>query len=98
METILNNLQERLNAHNNRLTGDGFKMLEFAYTSFGDLNNDALKEISRGVFGLFVNNCHLCVFCNMDYTSKSYLLEKVKKVRGLGFKSSGEALVASTFD
>ena len=33
----------------------------------------------------------------MDYTSESSVLERVKKVRGVVFKSSGEACVASTF-
>ena len=34
----------------------------------------------------------------MYYTSDSPLLEKVKKVRGVGFNSLGEARVLSTFD
>ena len=70
IETILNNLQELLNAHDNRITGEGFRMGEFAYASFGDLKDDVLKEIPQGGFGLFVDAWYLCAFCNMEYTSE----------------------------
>ena len=43
IETILNNIQERLNAHDNRITGEGVRMEEFSYAYFGDLNDDVLK-------------------------------------------------------
>ena len=74
IETIINNLQERLNSHDNRLTGNGVKMGIFAYASLGNLKDDVLKEMPRGSFGLFVNACSLCTFCNKDYTSESSLL------------------------
>ena len=43
IETFLNNIQERLNAHDNRITGEGVRMEEFSYAYFGDLNDDVLK-------------------------------------------------------
>ena len=73
-------------------------MGEFAYTSFGDLKDDVLKEMPWGGFGIFVDAWYLCAFFNMEYTSESSFLEKAKKVRGVNFKSSGEARVAITFD
>ena len=73
-------------------------MGEFAYTSFGDLKYDALKEIPWIFFGIFVYDWTLCEFFNMDYTFESSLLERGKKVRGVNFNSSGESRVASTFD
>ena len=73
-------------------------MGEFAYTSFGDLKDDVLKEIPWGGFGLFVDAWSRYAFCNMDYTADFYFLERGKKVRRANFKSSGEASVTSTFD
>ena len=55
METILNNLQEILNAHDNRITGEGVIMRVFAYASVGDLKDEVLKETPRRGFGLFVD-------------------------------------------
>ena len=98
IQTILNNLQECLNSHDNRITGEGVRMGEFAYTSFGDLKYDALKEIPWIFFGIFVYDWTLCEFFNMDYISESSLLERVNKIRGSNFKSSGEARVESTFE
>ena len=43
IETIINNLQECLNEHDNHLTGGGIKMVEFSYTYFGDLKDDVMK-------------------------------------------------------
>ena len=73
-------------------------MGEFAYTYFGDLKYDFLKKIPQGGLGLFVYAWSLCAFFNVDYTSDSSFLERGKNVRGANFKSSGEALMASTFD
>ena len=42
IETIFNDLQERLKTHDNRLTGKGVKMVEFNYASFGDLKDEVL--------------------------------------------------------
>ena len=98
METIVNNLQEHLNSHDNQITCERVRMVEFAYAYFGDLKDDVLKEIPQGGFGIFVNAWSLCAFFNMDYTSEFSFLERGKKVRGVHFKSSGEASVASTFD
>ena len=98
METILNNLQECLNTHDNRHTGKGVKTGDFAYRSFEDLKDDVLKEIHGGEFGIFVNAWSLCEFCYIDYTSKSSFLETRKKVRGVGFMSAVEACMASTFE
>ena len=96
IETIINNLEERLNDHDNCLTGDGFKIVEFSYSYFGDLKDDVLKETTMGGSGIFMDACSLCEFCNMGYTSKSFFLERVNKVRGVEFKLSGEVRVAST--
>ena len=60
MDTILNNLQERLNAIENRVTGEGVSIGEFAYTSFGDLKDAVLKEMPRGCFGVFVDAWSIC--------------------------------------
>ena len=49
-------------------------------------------------FGIFVDAWYLCEFCNMEYTSESYFLERGNKVRGVIFKSSGEAHEASMFE
>ena len=65
IETILNNLQERLYANDNCLTSDGVKMGELAYTSFRDLKDDVLKEMPREGFGIFVDAWYLCEFFNM---------------------------------
>ena len=54
IETILDKLQELLNAHENCLTDNGVKMAEFFYTSFGDLKDYVLKGIYRGGFGILV--------------------------------------------
>ena len=86
IENILNNYQERLSAHDNRHNGNGFKMGEFAYTSFGYLKDDVLKEIPWGGFGIFVDAWSPCAFCKMDYTSESSFLERRNKVRGVIFK------------
>ena len=43
IETFIKNRQKRLYAHDNRITGEGFRMGEFAYASFGYLNYDVLK-------------------------------------------------------
>ena len=69
IETILKNLQERLNAHDNRIIREGVRMGEFAYISFGNLKDGILKGIPQGGFELFVDALSLCSFCNMDYTS-----------------------------
>ena len=98
IETIINNLEERLNAHDNRITRDGFKMGEFAYASFGDLKDGVLKEMPWGSFGLFVDDWSLYEICNMNYSSESSFLEKGNKVIEMGINSSGGACVASTFD
>ena len=97
IENILNNLQERLNTHDNRITGDGFRMGEFSYASFGYLKDGVLKEMPRGGFVLFMDAWYLCALCSMYYTSESSFLERGKKVRGMNFKSSGESRVARNF-
>ena len=74
METILNNLQEILNAHDNLITGEGVIMEEFAYASLGYLKDDALKEMSWGGFWIFVDAWSPCEFCNVDYNSESSFL------------------------
>ena len=66
--------------------------------SFRYLKDDVLKEMPWGGLGVFVDAWSLCAFFKMDYTSESRFLEREKKVRGVGFKSSGEARVKSTFD
>ena len=73
-------------------------MGEFDYAYFGDLKDDALKEIPWWGFGIFMYVCSLCAVCNMDYTSEYYFLEKGNKERRENFNSSGEARVESTFD
>ena len=98
IDTILNNLKERLNAHDNHMNGNGVIIGEFAYTYFGNLKDDVLNEIPRGGFGIFVDAWSLCAHFNMDYTSESSFLERGKTVRGEEFMLSGEALVESTFD
>ena len=45
IETILKNLQESINAHDNRITDEGVRMGEFSYASFGDLKYDVLRKI-----------------------------------------------------
>ena len=73
-------------------------MGEFAYAYFGYLKDGVLKEMPwRGV-QLFVDSWSVYEFCNMYYTSESSFLEKLNKVIGVGFNSSGEARVSSTFD
>ena len=72
-------------------------MGDFAYAYFGFLKDDVLKEMPQGVFGIFMDDCSLCAFFNMDYTSESYLLERGKKDRGANFNSSEESRVASNF-
>ena len=62
IDTIINDLQERLKAHDNRLTGKGFKMGEFVYMSFEDLKDEFLKEMPWGGFGIFVDAWYLCAF------------------------------------
>ena len=73
-------------------------MGEFAYASFGHLKDDVLKEISRVVFGHFVDVWSLCTFFKYEYISESSFLERGKKVRGGNFKLSGETRMVSTFD
>ena len=73
-------------------------MGEFAYASFDYLKDGVLKEIPRGGFGIFINSWSLCEFFNIEYTFDSSVLERVNKVRGSNYKSSGEAHVASTLD
>ena len=68
-------------------------MGEFAYKYFGNLRNDVLKDMPQGGFGIFIDAWSLCAFFNMDHTSESSFLERGKKVRGVYFKSSGEARV-----
>ena len=51
----------------------------------------------QGVFGVFMDAWYLCEFCNVDYTSDSSLLERLTKVIGVRFNSSGEARVAIIF-
>ena len=97
IETILKNLQERLNSHDNRITGEGVRMGQFVYTSFVDFKGDVQKELPLGGLGIFVDAWSLCEIFNMDYISESSLLERVNKIRGANFKSSGEARVESTF-
>ena len=98
IETIINYLQECPKTHGNRLTGDGVKMVEFAYMSFGYMKDGIPKKMPWGVLGIFMDVWFLCAFFNMDYTSKSYFLERLNMVRGIGFKFSGESCVASTSD
>ena len=74
IETILNNLQERLNAHDNRIAGEGVRMGKFAYTYFVGFKGDVLKEMPQGGLGIFVDAWSLCEFFNMDYISESSLL------------------------
>ena len=62
IDTIINDLQEGLKAHDNRLTGKRFKMGEFVYTPFGDLKDKFLKEMPWGGFGIFVDVWYLCAF------------------------------------
>ena len=61
------------------------------------MKDDVLKEMHQGGSGLFVDACYLCEFFNVDYTSDSFLLERVNDFRGVGFKLSGEFCVACTF-
>ena len=42
IKTILNNIQERINAHDNRITGERVRMGECAYASFRDLKDDLM--------------------------------------------------------
>ena len=98
IETVINDLQKHLNAHNNRLTENEFKMGDFDYESSGNLKYDVLKEIPRGGFGIFVDACSKYPFCNMDYISKFSSPESGNKVRGVVSKSWVEAHMASTFD
>ena len=98
MESILNNIQECINAHDNCITGEGLRMGEFTYASFDDLKDEVLKEIPWGGLGVFLDAWYLCSICNMDYTSETSFLERVKKFQGANFKSCKEACVASTFD
>ena len=69
IEIILNNLQERLNAHDNFITGEGVRMGKFAYAYLGYLKDGVLKELTWVGFGLFVDAWSLCAFFNMGYTS-----------------------------
>ena len=98
METILNKLQERLNGHNNLITGNGVRMVDFAYVYYVYLKDDVLKEMPRRGFGLFVHAWSLIEFFNMEYTSESSSLERGKKIRGAKLKSSGEDHVGNNFD
>ena len=66
IETILNNLQESLNAHDNHITGDGVIMGEFDYTYLGDLKYDVLREMPQGGFGIFVDAWSPCEFCKYE--------------------------------
>ena len=43
IETITNDPQERLKAHDNRFTGKGFKVGEISHMSLGDLKDEVLK-------------------------------------------------------
>ena len=43
METILYNLQEHLDSHDNQIMCEEVIMGEFAYAYFGDLKDDFLK-------------------------------------------------------
>ena len=98
MRLLLITFKKHLNAHDNRLTENEFKMGDFAYESSGNLKYDVLKEIPRGGFGIFVDACSKYPFCNMDYISKSSFPESGNKVRGVVSKSWVEAHMASTFD
>ena len=73
-------------------------MGDFAYTYFGYLKGDVLKEMPWGGFGIFVDAWYLCAFFNMEYTSESSSLERGKKIRGAKLKSSGEDHVGNNFD
>ena len=73
-------------------------MGEFSYTYFWYLKNEVLKDMPHRGFEIFMDACPLCEFCNIDYTSESSFLEKWKKVRSVGFNSSEESHVTSTFD
>ena len=70
IEPILNNLQEGLKVHYNRLSGKGVKIGEFSYACFGYLKDELLKEMLQGGFGIFVDAWYLCAFLNTYYTSK----------------------------
>ena len=74
IDTSLNNLQERLNAHDKSITGEGVRTGESAYTYFGDLKDVVTKKIPRGVFGIFVDDWYLCAFCNIDNTYETSFL------------------------
>ena len=65
INTIIINLQERINAYDKLLTGNGVKMGEFDYASLWSLKDDFIKEIPWGGFGVFVDTWSLCDFFNM---------------------------------
>ena len=98
IDTTLYNLQEIPKYYDNLITGKGVKMGEFVYASLGDFKDEVLKDIPQEGFGIFVDAWSLCVFFNVDYTSDYLFLFRVKKFRGLVFKTPGEARVDSTFD
>ena len=61
-------------------------MVEFAHKYVGGLKDEVLEEMTRGGFGIFVGAWYIHTFCNIEYTSKSYLVEMVKKLMGVGFR------------
>ena len=73
-------------------------MMNFSYTFWVCLKDGVQKEMPWGGFGVFVDACSLCAFYNIYYIYGSTFTERWKKPRGVGFKSSGEARVASPFN
>ena len=59
--------------------------------------DEFLKDMPQGGFEIFMDACPLCEFCNIDYTYDSSFLLRVKKVRGVRFKSSEEYHTTITF-
>ena len=60
IKLILNGLQERLKARNNRLTIKGIRVVtKFLHASFKDINYEILRKITKLGFGIFANAWYL---------------------------------------